>query len=166
MDPLRIAIRALIAFVYLLTLVRISGKRTVSESSPFDLAVAIVIGDLIDDLLWAEVPVAQFIVGGGTIFLLDIAVVMGAFHSRSVYKLVTGMPVIAMRDGRIDHDRLRSEQLNDEDLAHLLRKQQVDRHDDVKLAVLEHDHDLGVILTDAAQPATKEDKKALKRAME
>ena len=67
MDPLRIAARALFAYVLLLVLVRVSGKRTVTQGSPFDLAVALILGELVDSLLMAEVAVAQFAVAAGVL---------------------------------------------------------------------------------------------------
>ena len=69
MDPLRIAMRALFAYVLLLVLVRISGKRTVTQGSPFDLAVALILGELVDNLLMAQVTAAQFTVAAGVVGL-------------------------------------------------------------------------------------------------
>ena len=69
MDPLRIAVRAVFGFVYLLVLVRGSGKRSIKHGSPFDFAVALILGDLVDDLLWAEVPAAHFVIASGVIVL-------------------------------------------------------------------------------------------------
>ena len=65
MDPLRIAVRAIVAYVFLRALVRLSGKRTVAQGSPIDFAMAIVLGDLIDDLLWAEAAMSQFVAATG-----------------------------------------------------------------------------------------------------
>jgi uncharacterized membrane protein YcaP (DUF421 family) len=77
MDPLRIAIRALFIFLTLLALVRCSGKRTVKQGSPFDFTVALIIGDMADDAVWAEVAMSQFVIACGTLLvahlLMDIA---------------------------------------------------------------------------------------------
>ena len=69
MDPLRIAIRAVFGYIVLLVLVRVSGKRTLKHGSPFDFAVALILGDMVDDLLWAEVAAAQFVVACGVLVL-------------------------------------------------------------------------------------------------
>jgi uncharacterized membrane protein YcaP (DUF421 family) len=61
MDPLRIAVRAVFVFVVMLALVRASGKRTVKQGSPFDFTVALILGDMFDDAIWAEVPLSQFV---------------------------------------------------------------------------------------------------------
>jgi uncharacterized membrane protein YcaP (DUF421 family) len=73
MDALRIIIRVAIAYVVLLVLVRLSGKRTVAQGSPFDFTVALVLGDLVDDLVWAEVRASTFIVAAGMLTLTHTA---------------------------------------------------------------------------------------------
>jgi uncharacterized membrane protein YcaP (DUF421 family) len=73
MDPLRVAIRCLVAYVFLLALLRLAGKRTVGEGTPFDFVLALIIGDLVDDAIWTEVPVAQFIVATTTLVLAKLA---------------------------------------------------------------------------------------------
>jgi uncharacterized membrane protein YcaP (DUF421 family) len=76
MDPLRIAIRALAAFLFLLALLRLTGKRTIYQGSSFDFVLALVLGDLIDNAIFNEAPFAQFVVASivlvGTRFLLTL----------------------------------------------------------------------------------------------
>jgi uncharacterized membrane protein YcaP (DUF421 family) len=71
MDPLRIVIRVVFAYVVMLVFVRLSGKRTVSAGTPFDFALAVIIGDMFDDALWAEVAASEFIVAAGTLFVIQ-----------------------------------------------------------------------------------------------
>ena len=73
MDPLRILVRAVIAYVFLLVLLRLSGKRVVHQGTAFDFVLALIIGDLVDDALWSEVPMAQFMVASATIVLAKLA---------------------------------------------------------------------------------------------
>jgi uncharacterized membrane protein YcaP (DUF421 family) len=74
MDPLRIAARVLFAYVVLLALVRVSGKRVVKHGSPFDFTIALIVGDMVDDLVWAEVAAAQFVVAAGALFVIHTAI--------------------------------------------------------------------------------------------
>jgi uncharacterized membrane protein YcaP (DUF421 family) len=157
MDLGRIAVRAIVAYVYLLVVTRASGKRVVSQATPFDFVVALIIGDLIDDALWAEVSMARFSGAVGTIFVTDLAVKLAAFHSPWFFRLVNGTPTTVLRDGYELGDELRKEQLNENDLAHLLRLQGIEKWDDVHLAVLDRDHDLSVIRKPEAEPAKKGD---------
>lgn len=73
MDPLRIAVRAAFAFVFVLVLIRASGKRTIRHGDLSSFIVALVLGDLFDDLFWAEVSAAEFVVAVGTIFTVHMA---------------------------------------------------------------------------------------------
>jgi uncharacterized membrane protein YcaP (DUF421 family) len=62
MDPFRIIVRVLIAYSFMLLLLRICGKRTVRHATAFDFVLSLIVGDLVDDLLWAEVSAAKFFV--------------------------------------------------------------------------------------------------------
>ena len=73
MDPLRIVARVLFAYVVLLVLVRLGGKRIVRHASPFDFALSLILGDMVDDLLWAEVDAAVFVVGAGVLVMSHVA---------------------------------------------------------------------------------------------
>jgi uncharacterized membrane protein YcaP (DUF421 family) len=81
MDPWRIIARALFAYVFALAVMRIAGKRTLSRSDVPSCVVLIVIGDMFDDMLWAEVPAAQFVVGAGALMLAHVTTGLGLFRS-------------------------------------------------------------------------------------
>ena len=155
MDLWRIAVRAILAYVFLLTLTRASGKRVISQATPFDLLVSLIVGDLLDDLLWAEVTVAKFAVGAGTIVVLELIVELISFRSRWFYRLVNGTPTTVIRDGVEDRDALRREQLNEDELAHLLRLDGFDDWSEIQRAFMERDHEVSVIRYPSAEPATK-----------
>ena len=73
MDPLRILIRVVFTYVVLLVLVRLAGKRAIKHGSPFDFVTALIVGDLIDDALWAEVNASVFVVASGALFMVHSA---------------------------------------------------------------------------------------------
>jgi len=58
------------AYVLLLVLVRISGKRAVKQENAIGLVMALVLGDLVDDAIWREVSAAMFVAATGTMFLV------------------------------------------------------------------------------------------------
>ena len=159
MELWRIAVRAVIAYVYVLVLVRLSGKRVVSQLSPIHFVVAVVVGDLFDDVMWAEVSAAEFFAAAGPLFLADIAAELGSARSAALYRIVNGGASVVVTHGRADLEALRSEQLSADDLAHLLRLSEVaaDRRTEVKLAALEIDHRLSVLREPWAETARRRD---------
>lgn len=153
----RIAVRAFVAYLYLLFTTRASGKSVVGQATPFEFLVALILGDLIDDALWAEVSMAKFGAAVGSILLCDALVKIGAFRSLRFFHLVNGRSHVLLRDGRVDREALRRQQLNEEDLAHLLRREGVTDWNDVHLALIERGHELSVIKRRDAEPVTPED---------
>lgn len=168
MDLWRIAVRALCSYVFALILVRLSGKRVVAQATPFDFAMALVLGDLFDDLMWAEVPASQFVVAAGSIFLPAAAVEVASCRNGRVYDFFNGLPAVVVRDGKADRAAMRSEQLSRADLEHLLRMDGIspDDWERVRLGVVEHDHHLSVMLEPWAEPVRRRVAAKVREAME
>ena len=121
-----IAIRAACAWVFLLFLLRISGKEAVSQLSGRTLVLALIISDLIDDFVLGVVPAATFIAAAGGLVLVRSLVSLAAVYSRRVYALVEGDAVSLMSAGRMHHRSMRRERLSTTELEELLRLQGVD----------------------------------------
>ena len=81
MDPLRIAVRAVFGFTFALVMVRLSGARTVKQGDPSSFVVALIIGDMFDDLFWGDVPAAQFVVGVGALVVVHLLNRLGTAKS-------------------------------------------------------------------------------------
>jgi uncharacterized membrane protein YcaP (DUF421 family) len=74
MDPLRIALRVVFSYAVVLVLVRWVGKRTVRQAPAFHLTFSLVLADLVDSAIYAEVPLAQFAVAAGVLLACQISV--------------------------------------------------------------------------------------------
>ena len=157
MDLWRIAVRALIVYGYLLVMTRISGKKVLEEATPFDFVLSLIVGDLVDDALWSEVPLATFATAVATIVTCDVLSGLLARRSRLFHRLFSGVPSIVLRDGVEDGDQLRREQLSDSDLAHMLRLKEVANRNEVRLGIVEREDELSVLKHGWAEPATKSD---------
>lgn len=81
MDPVRIVIRVLFAYLVALAFVRITGRREVKQADVHTFIVALIIGDLFDDLLWLEVPASQFVVALSSLFVVHVVVSLQWFRS-------------------------------------------------------------------------------------
>ena len=83
MDPLRIVVRVVLVYAVLRVFVRISGKRSVKQAGPFDFTLALILGDMMDDAIWADVGMAMFVVGSGALVLTHVAFELRAFRKAS-----------------------------------------------------------------------------------
>lgn len=134
----QLIIRAALVYVVVLTLLRLSGKRTIGEFSPFDIVVLLLLAEAAQGSMLGDDTSLQ----GG---LLVIAVLVGlnwllAFitaRSAKVEAVVEGRPVILIRDGEVDRDSLLANNLPEGDLDEIMRSHQIRQRADVELAVLE-----------------------------
>ena len=83
MDPFRILVRCVFAYVVLLVFVRLSGKRSVKHANTFDFVLALILGDLVDDLLWAEVAASTFVVATGVLMTFHTTLDLLRFRMRA-----------------------------------------------------------------------------------
>jgi uncharacterized membrane protein YcaP (DUF421 family) len=135
----RIAVRVVFAYLVLLALLRASGKRTIAHGSPFDFVLALVLGDMIDDLLWAEVSAAKFTIAAGTLTLAHTLVSVAGAWSERFSTWVSGSPAAVFEHGRPRGRVLRAERIGRPELERLLRLEGVapDEWNDVRCANVE-----------------------------
>lgn len=137
--------RAVIVYVALMLMVRLSGKRTVGQFTPFDLLVVMLLSEGVSNSLSGE---DNSVVGGlivaGTLVLLNVIVAATSARSKKVEAVVEGTPILVARDGRIFHDVLKREHVGVGDMDKALREADCDL-DNVKCAFLETDGSISVL---------------------
>ena len=151
------ALRATIIYVFLLIVVRLLGKRTVGSATAFDFMVALILGEVVDEPIYGDVPLVQG--------LLVIGVVAGwhavnsylSYRSERFDRLAGGEPTVLVKNGKIAREGMRKERINAEELWSLLRLHGVEELRDVKQATLEPDGLLSVLKTDEARELQKRD---------
>ena len=141
-----VVIRATVAFLFVLLLTRIVGRRELSSLEPFDLIMLVMLGDLVQQgVTQNDFSVTGLVLAGGTIALLTVAVSYASFRFRVLRPALEGYPVILVQDGKpIDRNMARNRITHDE-LAAAARMQQVDRIEDVRWAVLETSGQISII---------------------
>src|SRR5690606_16441038 len=131
-----IVLRGTVVYFVLLFLLRLSGKRTVGQFTPFDLLVLVLLGDAMQGSMIA----GDQSLGGGIILVLTLLgwnMVMGLVTSRSqaIERLVEGRPVVLVRNGHIYGEALDRSNLNIDDLQEAMRNADCVAVGDVRLAV-------------------------------
>jgi uncharacterized membrane protein YcaP (DUF421 family) len=160
MELHKIAIRVLFAYVVLLALMRFSGKRVVSEAGARDFVLALIIGDLIDDLMWGEVGAAEYAAATGGIVLTGLLVALATYASPAAARILEGRPELVLRDGEPVRPGMRAERVSEQELAALLRQQGIerDRWVEVDRAWVEVSGHLSVAQHEQARPVERRDR--------
>jgi uncharacterized membrane protein YcaP (DUF421 family) len=159
-----IGIRALTAYVLLLILLRISGKRLLAEATGMQFVLAIIIGDLSDDAVLGEVPFAQFAAAAITLTVLAVATAFAASRQLWVWKIFEGEPPIVLQNGMPHRKGTRHERINRKELASLLRLEGLTpaQWTEIHTARIEEGGVAGVLKHEWAKPAQRKDAEIVK----
>ncbi|SOE98030.1 hypothetical protein SAMN05446635_5986 [Burkholderia sp. OK233] len=106
LDSLQMAMRAALAFVAALVLIRISGRRSFGQRSPFDYVVAILLGATLSRLIVGASPAIPTLVASLVIVLMHRALGWACVRSRSLESLVVGVEREVYRDGHFNDDQM------------------------------------------------------------
>jgi uncharacterized membrane protein YcaP (DUF421 family) len=101
--------RGAIVYCFLLAMVRITGKRTIGQFTPFDLLIVMLLSEAVSNSLTGG---DQSLTGGliiaSTLIALNVAIAVATSRSRRIADLVDGRPVLLGRDGKIFDDVVKS----------------------------------------------------------
>lgn len=129
------------AFVYatLLVMVRISGKRTIGQFTPFDLLVVMLLSEAVspslsggDDSLLGGAIIA------GTLIMLNRSLAFITSRNETIAQALDGVPVLIGRDGAFFKEVAKRNWLAQGDLEQALREADC-KLEDMQFAVLESD---------------------------
>jgi uncharacterized membrane protein YcaP (DUF421 family) len=133
-----IVLRAAAAYVFIIVLLRVTGRRELSTMGPTDLVLLVVIGDLIQNgVTQSDMSVIGVLIAVTTFGLLTVASSFLAFKSRRARRIIEGIPLIVVQDGKLIEPNLRRERLTVDDVMEEARRQQIERLDQIKWGVLE-----------------------------
>lgn len=145
------AARAALVYIAMMILVRVSGKRTVGEFTPFDLVVVILIGESTQGALTGgDESVIGALAVSATLIALNYLVAFITTRSKLADKIIEGQAVLLVRDGKVLQEALRRNNVPDSDLAEALRGEGLGEVSQVRRAYLETDGSISII---ARKPA-------------
>lgn len=133
-----IVIRATIAFLFILLLTRIVGRRELNTLEPFDLILLVTIGDLVQQgVTQNDFSITGMALAVGTIAMLTVLFSFLSWRFQVLRPVLEGQPLILIEDGNVIDKNLRRNRLTQEEIAAEARNQQIDSFDKIRWAVLE-----------------------------
>src|SRR5687768_12240729 len=140
-------VRALIVYLFLLLVFRISGKQTLSETSNFDLVLLLIISETTQQ---AMVDNDHSMTNAALLILtlVGAAVVLSVIKqwSPTVDRWIDGVAVVLINEGKLEHQRMNRERVDENDILEAARAQQgLESLDQIKFAVLERGGKITVV---------------------
>ena len=160
MDPNELvltAARAFAVYVIMLVVIRALGKRTVGNFSAFDLLVALMLGEVVDEIIYGDVRFIQGAVAVVAIGALAYTDSWLSYFGHGLDTALEGNPTVIVRDGEFVRKGMRAERMNERDVLAHVRSQGISDMREVHLAVVETDGTVSVLKHSWAEPSQKAD---------
>lgn len=142
----RILITAPLAYLAIVAMVRLSGKRSTSQMNNFDWIVTVAIGSIAGStVVLGDVPLANGLVAIASLLLLQWILTKASVYSTAVSDLVRADPAIVLCRGELQEEVMKSERITTSEIMAALRENGIHDPEDVEAVVLESDAKLSVL---------------------
>ncbi|HEX8479014.1 MAG TPA: YetF domain-containing protein [Telluria sp.] len=143
-------VRGMVVYLVLLAMVRLSGRRTVGQFTPFDLLVVMLLSEAVSNSLSGG---DDSLVGGliiaATLIALNVTVALLSARSRRMSEMLDGSAVLIGRDGKFYDNIVKQCRIAEADIEHALRSNNCERAD-MRCAFLETDGEITIMKKDSA----------------
>jgi uncharacterized membrane protein YcaP (DUF421 family) len=146
-NPGELVLRAVATYVFLVLVLRMSGKRQIGQLAPFDLVLLLVLSNAVQNSINGG---DNSLVGG---FISALALVGANFtvafltyRSKRLAGLIEGRPQVLIHNGCLYEDVLRKALITRHELDAALRAHGASCVDHVRFAVLENNGEISVQL--------------------
>jgi len=149
-------LKILILLLYGIFLLRIAGKKSLSQMTIAEAVMRIAVGSLVIGPLTLKTEWEA--IYGGTLFVVGIILLMKMqIWFPKLRELLMGVPTVLIIDGKIRMDELKKARLTTDELEVTLRQRNIGSIEDVEIAILESNGTISTTLKPGKAPATKED---------
>ena len=150
--------RSIVLYIIVLIVMRLMGKREISQMQPFELAISIMIADLASiPMTEIGIPISNGIVPILGLLIMHLIISVINIKSITLRKIICGKPSILIYRGKIDEKVLKKERFTINELQERLRRNNVVNLGDVEYAILETSGEVTIILKPEKRGTIPED---------
>jgi uncharacterized membrane protein YcaP (DUF421 family) len=132
-------LRGLIIYVFLLVILRLTGKRQVGQLAPFDLVLLLVLSNSVQNAMnGGDNSITGGIISATTLIIVNGIVGRLTYKSKKLEQLIEGRPEILVHNGKLYSDVLEREQLSHHELNAAMRAAGCACIEEVHYAILEN----------------------------
>jgi uncharacterized membrane protein YcaP (DUF421 family) len=143
---LRVVVVGVLAYVALVILLRVSGKRTLSKMNAFDLIVTVALGSTLATILLSrDVALAEGVTAFAVLIGLQYAITWSSVRWRMVSQLVKSEPALLAYRGEMLPDQLRKNRIVEAEVLAAIRAQGLSSLAKAEAVILETDGSFTVV---------------------
>jgi uncharacterized membrane protein YcaP (DUF421 family) len=143
---IRTALVGIPAYAAMVAILRVSGKRTLTKLSAFDLVVTVALGStLATILLNKDVDLAEGTSAIALLVLMQFVMTWTSLRWQALQKILKSSPTLLFYRGEFLEDSMRNERITKEEILAAVRSARLPDLERVEAVVLESDGSLSVI---------------------
>lgn len=140
-------IRSAVLYLLLLVVFRISGQRSLGQTTTFEFVLLLIIGESTQQaLLGDDLSITNAILIVVTLVTMDIVLSMWKQRSRLVENLIEGVPLVIVENGTLITEHMAKANVDEADVLAAARiSQGLEKLSQIKYAVLERSGEISII---------------------
>lgn len=139
-------LRGVIIYVFLIAILRLTGKRQIGQMAPFDLVLLLVLSNAVQNSMnGGDNSVIGGMISAGTLVGLNWLVGILTYKNKTAEALIEGRPELLIHNGKVFEKALDQARLTRRELMSALREAGCTEIEDVRAAFLENDGKISVI---------------------
>jgi len=151
-----IAAKTTVIYLFLVTGLRLMGKRELGQMNIYDLVLVIVLANAVQNaMVGDDNTLLGGIVAALTLLILNRAFALLMAHSAKLERYMVGEPLLILNDGHLLPERMRKEGLTREQVLAALREHGLDCCEQAHMCVLEVDGTISVVPKEATVHRTR-----------
>ena len=145
---MELVIRAAVIYLFILVVLRVSGKRQFSEITTFDFVLLLIISEAVSQGLYgsADYSLTASLILVTTLVAIDIVLSLLKHRFAWLDDAIESKPTLLMHEGRIIEKNLAAERIDETDILSAARQTQgLESLTDVRHALLERDGSISIV---------------------
>ena len=136
----------IMAYFAIVIIIRISGKRSLTQLNAFDLVVTVALGSILSSIIInKDVTITQGIAAFLVLITLQYIITKIAVNTNLINKFIKSTPVMLFYNGEFYHENMKSERVVETEIKQAIRSNGNGGLSDVLAVILETDGSLSVI---------------------
>ena len=144
----RVVLVGTLAYLGLISMLRLSGNRTLAKMNAFDFVVTVALGSTLATILLSrDVALAEGLVAFGLLIGLQYVITWLSVRSSTVNGLVKSEPRLLLHRGKLLHRQMRTTRVVEAEILAAIRQEGIASLEDVDAVVLETDGAFSIVPT-------------------
>src|SRR5213593_3719286 len=146
-------VRSVVVYMFLVVLLRITGKRQVGQLAPFDLVLLLVLSNAVQNSMNAgDNSLVGGLISAATLVGLNFLMGLATYRSKKLEAIIEGRPQVLIHNGKLFEDVMARAKLTHHELNAALRQAGCSCIEEVHSAILENNGSISVVARHTLPP--------------